>query len=255
MEITLRHSLLDRVCFWGAARNERSRWAGSAPPTPVSPVRSPVEFHGDLHAPPGVGLALPVAEVGVLQRGAAAQGAKLHTVQQVEGLPSDVQVLLLLQRNTPREGDAFAEGRELTYLRVVPRRGAQGGSGLRAQPRNRLEEAVCPGIEFSRVTARPAVVRGDRRPVCSVENRETDGRSQGDGRPAGVVLNSGETPAAQNGGRRALAAQELLPLAERQLVHIVDLHHVGLVVRGNRFFQNPVVVVFRAAPLAVRVGD
>src|ERR1035437_4900121 len=157
--------------------SDHCRWAGVAPPTTVSPVRSPVEFHGDLHAAPGVRLRAPEAEVGVLQRAAPAQRAKLGPVQQVEGLPSEVQVLLLMERNAPGQGDGFAKARPIAQFGVVPRHRAQRGSGLRAKPGCRLEEAVCPGIEFSRVTAGPAAVSTHRRPVCSVEDREADSSS------------------------------------------------------------------------------
>src|ERR1039458_10206589 len=103
------------------------RSGGGSCPTPTR--ASPVEFHGNLHTATRVGLGAPVAEIGVLQRGPAAQRAKLSPVQQVEGLPSDVQVLLLLQRNTPREGETFAEFQEIADLRVVPRCPARGASG------------------------------------------------------------------------------------------------------------------------------
>src|SRR5664280_2214150 len=222
------------------------RSGGGSCPAPTR--ASPVEFHGNLHTAGRVGLAAPVAEIGVLQRGAAAQRAKLSPVQQVEGLPAEVQVLLLLERNAPGQGDGLVVAREITYLRVVPRGGAKRGSGLRAKPGCRLEEAVCPGIEFSRVTAGPAAVSTHRRPVCSVEDREADSSSQADGRTVLVILNSDKAPAAQYGGSGTLAAQELLPLPEGQLVHIVHLDHVGLVVRGNRLLQNAVVVVFRPLP-------
>src|ERR1017187_8821175 len=252
-------------CLAGASRlvNLRGSWlgemkwrAGVTPPTTGITSRVlPVQFHRDLHAPPRVGLAAPVAEVGVLQRRAAAQRAKLRPVQQVKGRPGEVQMLLLLGVNAPRERSAFAVIREIAHFGVVPRGGAKGGGGLRAKPRSRLEEAVGPRIEFSRVRARPAIVSTHRGPVYSVEDGEADGGCQRDGCAAGVVLNSGEAPAAKDGRSRTLAAQELLPLPERQLVHIVDLDHVGLIVRGNRLLQRPVVVVFRAVPLAVRIGE
>ena len=128
MQICLRHSLLDRVCMGhtiavrGLSIAERS--GGGRELSPARPRGLPVEFHGDLHAARRVRLAPPVAEVGVLQRGGAAQGAKLHTVQHVKSLPAEVQMFLLLEGNTPREGSVFAEVREITYLGVVPRRRA-----------------------------------------------------------------------------------------------------------------------------------
>src|SRR5450759_5866169 len=136
MEISLRHSLLDRVCFGVLPETWRAGWAGVAPPTPVSSVRSPLEFHGDLHAAPGVRLRAPEAEVGVLQRAAPAQRAKLGPVQQVEGLPSEVQVLLLLQRNAPRQGDALAEARPVAQFGVVSRHRAQRVRRLGAEERS-----------------------------------------------------------------------------------------------------------------------
>src|ERR1035438_6404892 len=93
-------------CLAGASGfvNLRGSWlgemkwrAGVTPPTTGITSRVlPVELHRDLHAPPRVGLAAPVAEVGVLQRGAAAQRTKLHTIEQVERLPAEVQMHLLL---------------------------------------------------------------------------------------------------------------------------------------------------------------
>src|ERR1035441_7535868 len=151
-------------------------WAGVTPPTTGITSRVlPVEFHRNLHAPPRVGLAAPVSEVGVLQRGAAAQRAKLRPVQQVKGLPAEVQMHLLLEENTPRERSAFAVIREIAHFGVVPRGGAKGGGGLRAKPRSRLQAAVGPGIEFSRIRARPAIVSTHRGPVYSVEDGEADG--------------------------------------------------------------------------------
>src|ERR1035437_604433 len=97
----------------------RSVVGGRELPRPLQ--GSPVEFHGNLHAAPGVRLGAPQAEVGVLQRAAPAQRTKLGTVQQVEGLPSEVQVLFLLQRNAPRQGDALAKARHVAQFGAVPR--------------------------------------------------------------------------------------------------------------------------------------
>src|ERR1035437_10338919 len=186
----------------------RSVVGGRELPRPLQ--GSPVEFHRDLHAAPGVRLGAPQAEVGVLQRAAPAQRTKLGTVQQVEGLPSDVQVLLLLQRKAPCHRDALAEARQVSQFGVVSRNRAQRVRRLGAKERSRLQAFVHRGVEFAAgYVPAPAVQGGHRGPVAAVEYREADGGSQPKGCPALVVLNSRETPAAHNGRPHALLGQEL----------------------------------------------
>src|SRR5271165_5701709 len=102
----------------------------------------PVQLRRDLHAPRGIRLAAPVAEVGVLKGGAATQGAELSPVQDVERLPSEIDALRLREVDAPGKRDALVVAREVAQFRVVPRDGAERGGGLRAKPRGWLEEAV-----------------------------------------------------------------------------------------------------------------
>src|ERR1700730_12117396 len=78
---------------------------------------SPVKLQRDLHATLAVRLGAPEAPVVVLQRRAAAQGAKLGPVQEVERLPPEVQALLFpLEINAAGQRQVLVETRPTAQL-------------------------------------------------------------------------------------------------------------------------------------------
>ena len=86
----------------------------------ATPTESPVEFQRDLYAALPLRLRAPQPGNLVLNRGGVTQESELSPVEEMEGLPPEVQLFLFAVKvDTPGQRQVLVEARAIAELAIV----------------------------------------------------------------------------------------------------------------------------------------